>query len=145
MNESLMMTGAETVVENDFFQDATASIALKSGQETVQHSAVGNQEIVALLNTLQVQHNLYFSPNLSSDGLRAKAVPHGLVMIMVCGTLHHVSGQCVGVFELKFGLIKDPFASENWKIRNFQMNLHSKPDVTIPPVLPPEILAIDRQ
>ncbi|KAF6204418.1 hypothetical protein GE061_002759 [Apolygus lucorum] len=144
LNEPVVMLGGEKVVDNDFWCDATAMINLKSGSESLQHSAQGSGEVVELLAALQQQHNLYFSPNLSLDGLRAKSEPHGLVVILVCGTLHQGQGQCIGVFEQKFGLIKDPYASDNWKIKTLDINLLSKSDVTAPPVLPPEMLAIEQ-
>uniref|UniRef100_A0A0K8SVU6 NTF2 domain-containing protein n=1 Tax=Lygus hesperus TaxID=30085 RepID=A0A0K8SVU6_LYGHE len=144
LNEPVVMLGGEKIVDNDFWCDASARITLKSGPDSLQHAAQGGSEVVELLAALQLQHNLYFSPNLSMDGLRAKSEPHGLVVILVCGTIHQGQGQCIGIFEQKFGLIKDPYASDNCKIKTLEINLLSKSDVTVQPVLPPEMLAIEQ-
>lgn len=50
---------------------------------------------------------------------------HGLVLILCCGTLHTHASVTVGVFESVFGLMRDPFAENNWKIKNIKMQLQS--------------------
>lgn len=50
---------------------------------------------------------------------------HGLVLILCCGTLHTHESVSVGVFESVFGLMRDPFSDNNWKIKNIKMQLQS--------------------
>ncbi|CAB0001227.1 unnamed protein product [Nesidiocoris tenuis] len=144
LNENVALAGNERIISNDFWLDAFAKIVIKSGVDVIEHMAQGSEEIVTLLDSVQNRHSLFFSPNLTTDGLRAKAEPHGLVVILVCGTLHLDQGQCVGVFENKLGLIKDPFASDNWKIKTLELSLHSKPGVTSQPVLPQDVLQLEQ-
>lgn len=49
---------------------------------------------------------------------------HGLVLILSCGTLHS-SDSSLGVFEAVFGLMRDPFSDNNWKIKNIKLQLQS--------------------
>jgi Domain of unknown function (DUF4518) len=50
---------------------------------------------------------------------------HGIVLILCCGTLHTHASVSVGVFESVFGLMRDPFSENNWKIKNIKMQLRS--------------------
>jgi len=58
---------------------------------------------------------LFFNPNLGS-GVRGKINPHGLAQVVVCGSVHRNS-QVIGVFETMFGLVKDPLAQNNYKLK----------------------------
>lgn len=54
--------------------------------------------------------------------------PHGLVLILCCGTLHaQHSHESVseGVFESVFGLLRDPFSDNNWKIKSIKLQMQS--------------------
>jgi hypothetical protein len=55
-------------------------------------------------------------------------------MVLACGTLHQ-QDKCVGVFEQLFGLIRDPLACNNWKIKYTELHLTSKSTVTSSPTL----------
>jgi Domain of unknown function (DUF4518) len=50
---------------------------------------------------------------------------HGLVLILCCGTLHTHESVAVGTFESVFGLMRDPFSDNNWKIKNVKLQLQS--------------------
>lgn len=50
---------------------------------------------------------------------------HGLVLILCCGTLHSHESVSDGVFESVFGLMRDPFSENNWKIKNIKMKIQS--------------------
>ena len=79
------------------------------------------------------RHRLTCNPNLCEEGVRGRLEAHGLVLVLVCGTLHTSSNVC-GVFEQVlsfkchfklsclifkvFGLVRDPGAQNNWKIKN---------------------------
>lgn len=65
---------------------------------------------------------LYFNPNLSNDSVKGQQNPHGLVVVMVCGTVHRHK-EYLGVFEQSFGLIRDPCEENNWKIKFSKLKL----------------------
>jgi len=50
---------------------------------------------------------------------------HGLVLILCCGTLHSHESVADGVFESVFGLMRDPFSENNWKIKNIKIKIQS--------------------
>lgn len=60
---------------------------------------------------------------------------HGLVLILCCGTLHTLESVSVGVFESVFGLMRDPFSDNNWKIKNIKMQLQSSSGIQKVPEL----------
>jgi hypothetical protein len=126
--------GTQLGVEH-FWQDC--NIELLSNPEIggsiceVKNSAA---DVVHLICSTKTQHNLYFNPNLSCEGVQGKTEHHGLVMVLACGTLHQ-QDKCVGVFEQLFGLIRDPLAYNNWKIKFTKLNLKSKSIVTSSPTL----------
>lgn len=124
-----MVNTSPIIGSEHFWCDAVLTLNLVSEIQTVTEEVKGDSEKIAtLLSTTKNTHNLFFNPNLTKEGLRTKMDPHGLVIIMVCGTLH-TNTECVGVFEQVFGLARDPFSENNWKIKNTQVNLKSKSGV----------------
>lgn len=75
--------------------------------------------------------HLLFNPNLTKDGLYVKSNPHGLVMILVCGTIHR-NNECLGVFQQIFGLVKDPRFENNWKIKMTKLEVKAAQPTVIP-------------
>jgi hypothetical protein len=126
--------GAQLGTEH-FWQDCNMRLVINSEMDShrleVKNSAAN---VVQLIWDTKTQHNLYFNPNLSHEGVQGKTDVHGLVMVLVCGTLHQ-QDKCVGVFEQLFGLIRDPSACNNWKIKYTELNLKSKSIVTSLPTL----------
>ncbi|XP_005094524.1 uncharacterized protein C3orf38 homolog [Aplysia californica] len=59
---------------------------------------------------------LLFHPNLSGDGVQIKSDPHGLKLILACGSLHR-SNSCIGIFVQSFGIVKDPRLPDAWKVK----------------------------
>ena len=55
---------------------------------------------VSTISHIQVmrRHRLTCNPNLCEEGVRGRLEAHGLVLVLVCGTLHTSSNVC-GVFE----------------------------------------------
>ena len=83
-----------------FWPDASAKVSLlsSSGESEcveVQQNAV---EVSAMLVQVIRKHQLKFNPNMCEEGVRGKVSPHGLVIVLVCGTLHNQFTVC-GVFE----------------------------------------------
>jgi hypothetical protein len=54
---------------------------------------------------------------------------HGVVLILCCGTLHTHASVSVGIFESVFGLMRDPFAENNWKIKYITLQIKSTPAI----------------
>ncbi|XP_069693108.1 uncharacterized protein C3orf38 homolog isoform X2 [Periplaneta americana] len=118
-----------------FWQDCNMCLVIQSEIESIKHEVQNNaSDVVQLLCSTKIEHNLHFNPNMSSEGVKGKTDAHGLVMIIVCGTLHQ-QDRCVGVFEQLFGLIRDPSACNNWKIKYTNVILKSKSLVTCLPTL----------
>ncbi|XP_060520982.1 uncharacterized protein C3orf38 homolog isoform X2 [Cylas formicarius] len=92
------------------------------------------QEVTSLLLQTRLKHNLHFNPNISDEGVHGRTDPHGLVVVLVCGTLH-VSNICAGVFEQVFTLAKDPFSQNTWKIKSTELNLRRQNEVPRLPTL----------
>lgn len=74
------------------------------------------------LLALVKEEQLKFNPNLDPGGVKGMADPHGLKVVMICGTVH-LQGRCVGIFEQQFGLVRDPDAQNNLKIKFTNMKL----------------------
>jgi len=111
-----------------FWPDSSAKVELLSGGgETesleARHSAT---EACAMLVEVFRKHKLRCNPNLCDEGVRGRLDPHGLVMVLACGTLHNQATVC-GVFEQVFGLIRDPTSDNNWKIKYTEVRLLGGP------------------
>jgi len=108
-----------------FWPDASAKVSLmsESGEVVecteVLHSA---RDVSSMLLQIFRKHRLKCNPNMCEEGVRGKLSPHGLVMVLACGTLHNQQTVC-GVFEQVFSLIRDPGADNNWKIKQTEARL----------------------
>jgi len=111
--------------QNHFWPNASAKISLSSETgETVESMEVLNnsEDVSAMLIQVFKKHRLKCNPNMCEEGVRGKVSPHGLVMVLACGTLHNENNVC-GVFEQVFGLVRDPTAENNWKIKQTEARL----------------------
>ena len=84
-----------------FWPDASARVSLynQSGELQECLEVLNNSEDVSrLLVTVLRDHKLKFNPNMCEEGVRGKLSPHGLVMVLACGTLHNQHSVCA-VFE----------------------------------------------
>lgn len=77
------------------------------------------------------EEHVLFNPNLTSEGIYVKSSQHGLVMILVCGTLHR-HNECLGVFQQLFGIIKDPRFDNNWKIKMIKLDVKTSKPTAMP-------------
>lgn len=124
-----MLNTSVVIGPEHFWRDANMILNLISDTQTITEEVKGDSEkIAAVLSSTKNLHNLFFNPNLTKEGIKTKMNPHGLVIVEVCGTLH-TNTECVGVFEQAFGLARDPFSENNWKIKCTQVNLRSKSGV----------------
>ncbi|XP_017781115.1 PREDICTED: uncharacterized protein C3orf38 homolog [Nicrophorus vespilloides] len=130
-----MMNGNSCIGTEHFFEDANLKIHLINGNQIQTDEVAANvEEIVRLLYKTKSDYRLYFNPNINRDGTRGRSEPHGLVLIMCCGTLH-IDNIVTGVFEQTFALARDPFSDNNWKIKNTELKLTSKSNVNAMPTL----------
>ena len=84
-----------------FWPDASARVSLLSQAGELREclEVVRNSEDTSkMLVNVYRSHKLKCNPNLCDEGVRGKLSPHGLVMVLACGTLHHQNTVC-GVFE----------------------------------------------
>ncbi|KAJ9578717.1 hypothetical protein L9F63_005079 [Diploptera punctata] len=129
-NQQGMALGSE-----HFWQDCSMCMTVTSGADMekfeVHNSAL---DVHKLLYNTKFEHNLYFNPNISNQGVRGKLDAYGLILVLVCGTLHQQE-KCVGVFEQMFGLIRDPSACNNWKIKKTQLHLKNSQMISRLPTL----------
>uniref|UniRef100_A0A6P7FJA3 Uncharacterized protein C3orf38 homolog isoform X2 n=1 Tax=Diabrotica virgifera virgifera TaxID=50390 RepID=A0A6P7FJA3_DIAVI len=116
----------EGVGPENFYPDAKMKINLHSNNDCDTTVVEDDPDGLAQqLLRIKLQHGIFFNPNVSKEGTQGRMDPHGLVVVLVCGTLH-VQKTCVGVFEQVFSLARDPFCDNNWKIKNSELNLRSK-------------------
>jgi len=118
-----------------FWQDCSMCLVLSSETDCskldIKNSAA---DVVQLIWDTKTRNNLHFNPNLSSEGVQGRTDVHGLVMVLVCGTLH-LQDRCVGIFEQLFDLIRDPSACNNWKIKHTNLHLKCASNITNLPTL----------
>jgi hypothetical protein len=98
-----------------FFDDAML-LVLQRGPGESRSTFSGQQAVSDGFLALVKGEDLLFNPNCSPGGLMVRTNPHGLVVVLVCGTIHR-GNQCLGVFEQMFGLIKDSCFDDKWKIK----------------------------
>lgn len=113
-----------SIAANDFWNDSRGhfEIVETSTGNFQEEIAEGSQSVVDILLDMRQRYKFYFNPNISHDGVQGRIDPHGLVMVLSCGTIH--SDETVfGCFESVFGLIRDPFAVNNWKLKQLKMRL----------------------
>lgn len=104
-----------------FWRDCQLKIHTPQYENLVEGSVAVTEKFLSLIR----QHQLYFNPFDAQQGVRSLLEPHGLVVVMVGGGLHH-GDHCIGVYEQTFGLIRDPAAGNNWKIKFTELRLNSK-------------------
>ncbi|XP_075216948.1 uncharacterized protein C3orf38 homolog [Lycorma delicatula] len=97
----------------------------KDNNSLEEEHVTGVNNIIILLNKIKDKYQLYFSPNLCSDGVRGKCDIHGGVLVLACGTLHKDIGQMCGAFEQVFLIFRDPLTVDNWKIKKTELHLIS--------------------
>lgn len=126
-----LLNSNKPIEEEHFWPDCKLKMKLPTNIIEISDSV---SDIVNALFKTRNENNLFFNPNLTSDGTRGKINIYGLVLVLSCGTLH-VNNQIVGVYEQVFSLARDPLADNNWKIKNMEINLNSKDYVTRQPNL----------
>ena len=115
-----------------FWENSTLKLRSRTpnlSEESFEGSVLVAQRLCALVK----EELLVFNPNISAEGVRVVSDPHGLLLVMACGTIHHYN-NCLGVFEQMFGLVRNPLEEKTWKIKFSQLNISSS-QVTAAPRL----------
>ncbi|KAM7356026.1 uncharacterized protein C3orf38 homolog [Cochliomyia hominivorax] len=110
---------------NDFWPDAKMILEIAANDAIDERLCYDAQTLLQTLTEAKQLFGFYFNPNLTHAGVQGRMDVHGLVLVLACGTLH-TTEDCVGVFESVFGLLRDPFAENNWKTKNVKIILRSK-------------------
>eukprot|EP00092_Neocalanus_flemingeri_P013951 GFUD01015048.1.p1 GENE.GFUD01015048.1~~GFUD01015048.1.p1 ORF type:complete len:350 (+),score=114.99 GFUD01015048.1:122-1171(+) len=127
-----------------FWPDASAKVSLMSttGELTECVEVLHNAgEVSTMLVQVFRKYKLKCNPNICEEGVRGKLSPHGLVIVLACGTLHNQHTAC-GVFEQVFSLIRDPGADNNWKIKQTEARLVGGPVSEVPSITNSQLEAV---
>lgn len=110
---------------SDFWCSCKCTVEFLENQQSIMNEQyLDAQSTRDFCQSLLLQYNLYFNLNLSHSGTQGRIDCHGLVLVLTCGTLHKVN-QFVGTFETVFGLSRDPFSENNWKMNQINFRLHN--------------------
>lgn len=110
---------------SDFWSNVQCETGFYQNKKHIQNEQMmGADQTTTFLLSLISTHQLYFNLNDCSDGVQGRIDPHGLVLVLSCGTLHKMQ-EFVGTFESVFGLLRDPFAENNWKIKHLNLRLYN--------------------
>lgn len=114
---------------DDFWCDAQCTVEMRDAAQPHEsentESAQGADSCVAMLLALRAKYAFYFNANESHGGCQGRIDAHGLVLVLSCGTLHVDRSRVVGCWECAFGLVRDPFADNNWKVKHMRLRLRS--------------------
>lgn len=106
-----------------FWPDATLQVNTLT-EPTVMGS-VGTAERLLQF----AQQGFYFHANIN-EGIFTKSESHGLICIIVHGTVHKEQ-YCLGPFEQAFTLLQDPWDGNNWKIKSICLNVNNTEQVAM--------------
>lgn len=123
----------------DFWSDAKLQLRIAAADQINDYECGSANEVISNLLKSKEQFGFYFNPNLTHAGVQGRMNVHGLVLVLACGTLH-TEQNCVGVFECTFGLLRDPFAENNWKVKTMQCILRSRTAALMPSLCESETL-----
>ncbi|XP_013389920.1 uncharacterized protein C3orf38 homolog [Lingula anatina] len=123
-----------------FFEDCRLKLVCDTTDSRFEEFG-GAQLVCQRLLAFVQEELLIFNPNISPEGLRGLSEPHGLVVVMVCGTIHRQQ-TCLGIFEQSFGLVKDPHCENNWKIKYTNLKMLGTPVTQIPKLEQSSILPL---
>lgn len=119
----------EAFAPNHFFRDANLLLVVATRDDERRETFTDSESVCRRLMDLTRKENVIFNPNLEPTGVKGFSDPHGRRVVIVCGTLHSAD-KLVGLFEQQFGLARDPFSNNNWKIKFTRLVLSaSKLDV----------------
>lgn len=111
---------------DDFWCDAHCTVEMTDATAVDRlEQADGADACAAGLLALRERFAFHFNANECHAGCQGRVDAHGLVLVLSCGTLHVEQRGFVGCWECAFGLVRDPFADNNWKVKHMRMRLRS--------------------
>lgn len=133
-NTDLNQTPTDTFGPHHFFAECVFKLRIVSS-DIQDHTYTGSGLVCQRFLAFVQEEKLIFNPNTDRNGLQGKSEAHGCVLVMVCGTVHR-SDQCLGTYEQSFGLVRDPMAENNWKIKFTNLKVQAGQVGQTPPTLP---------
>ncbi|XP_017028833.1 uncharacterized protein C3orf38 homolog [Drosophila kikkawai] len=109
----------------DLWTDATLHLTIMASDGINELECTTAAEVLASLTGAKQQFGFHFNPNLTHAGIQGRMDAYGQVVVLCCGTLHSAESS-VGVFECAFGLLRDPYAGNNWKPKRIKCLLKSE-------------------
>lgn len=108
---------SSALAASDFFSDAFLLLCVvgANGLRPTERFE-GSELVVGRLRAFVIDEHIIFNPNSTPEGVRGASDPHGRRVVFVCGTVHR-GDTVIGLFEQQFGLVRDPTAENNWKVR----------------------------
>ncbi|GAB0099840.1 uncharacterized protein DMENIID0001_157300 [Sergentomyia squamirostris] len=117
---------------NDLWPDAQCVLRVTQNDSVTDDQAHGCEAVLEKLLETKKKFQITFNPNINLSGVQGRISPHGLVLVVCCGTLHVVN-RWVGVFESAFQLVQDPSTGpNNWKCKNVKIELRSTQQEMLP-------------
>ncbi len=113
-----------------FFKDCEMKM-ISSTPDITRVAYSGDEQVSQRLMAFVKEEGLKFNPNLDPGGVKGIANPHGLKVVMVCGTVH-LQGRVVGIFEQQFGLVRDPDSDNNLKVKFVKLKLQRQDSNMLP-------------
>lgn len=114
-----------------FWDGATLKVMTITDMQSSSDEFSGSRLVSEKILSFTKSECLLFNPNISREGILVNSEKHGLVIVVVCGTIHR-QNQHLGVFDQMFGLVKDPRFNDNWKIKITKLKLHNIPVDHVP-------------
>ncbi|XP_052847362.1 uncharacterized protein C3orf38 homolog [Drosophila gunungcola] len=109
----------------DLWTDAALHLTIAASDGLNEIECTTAAEVLSALTSTKQQFGFHFNPNLTHAGIQGRMDAYGQVVVLCCGTLH-TSISCVGIFECAFGLLRDPYAENNWKPKKVKCLLKSQ-------------------
>ncbi|XP_017057941.1 uncharacterized protein C3orf38 homolog [Drosophila ficusphila] len=112
----------------DLWTDAVLHLTIIASDGINEQECTTAAEVLSALMSAKQQFDFHFNPNLTHAGIQGRMDSYGHFIVLCCGTLHTCQ-RCVGVFECAFGLVRDPYAGNNWKLMKVRWLLKSIPSI----------------
>lgn len=107
-----------------FWDEARLQLMILSPDTNTRDELHGSELVSERLLSFTKNEGLLFNPNISRDGILTITERHGLIVVLVCGTIHR-QNRHLGVFDQMFGLVKDPRFNDNYKIKISKLKLQN--------------------
>ena len=120
----------DTYGSQHFYADCVMKLACATPELRLEQFSTADIVSKRLLSFI-VEERIVFNPNIEPVGVQWLVEPHGLRVVMACGTLHQC-GNLVGIFEQQFGIAQDPFMENSWKIRYTYLKMKSDITASMP-------------